>query len=361
MGEFDQVELQKALAGHLAGIAPFISELEEGLDGSASPQDLETMFQLLYLTVTAPRADPQTFQSLMIRYRTFLENRRARPEAVFGDEIALARYQNHPRRRPPTLEMLEKIHLTTADQVYRDRFADTSDFTFVVVGNFAPQEIQSLVETYLGSLPATGREETWRDVGATPVPGPLSVVVEKGLEPKSQVRLVWSGPAEWSREAQHDISSLAAVLQIRLREVLREDLGGVYGVGVSGSLARRPEERFSFSVSFGCAPENVDSLIEAVRQEMDQIKTEGVESSYVEKVREMQKRSREVDMRENGFWLRALKSYYSIGLDPRLILAHGELVERVESQRIRETARRYLDLEKIFRAVLVPETVAPRP
>ena len=313
------------------------------------------MFQLVYLTITAPRADAQTFQSLMTRMETFIENRRARPEAVFGDEIALARYNNHPRRRPPSMELLAEIDLPTAEKIYRDRFADASDFTFVLVGNFDPQEIRPLIETYLASLPSIDRQETWRNVEANPVAGPLAIEVRKGLEPKSQVRLVWTGSAEWNRENQHDIASLASALRIRLREVLREDLGGVYGVGVGGSIARRPEERYSFSVSFGCAPKSVDELIRAVKKEISSLREDGLDSSYTGKVQEMQRREREIDLRENGFWLQALKSYDSLDLDPRLILAHEELVERVTPAQFKETARRYLDPDKIFQAVLYPE------
>ncbi len=355
LGDFDQIELQKALAGKLASVAPYISELEEGLDGSASPQDLETMFQLLYLTVTAPRADEAAFQSLMTRMQTFIENRRARPESVFGDEVALARYQNHHRRRPPSVEILAEIDLATADRIYRDRFADVGDFTFILIGNFVPSEIQPLVERYIGSLPSSGRDETWRDVHADPIPGPLAIEVEAGLEPKAQVRLVWTGPAEWSRENQHDIASLAAALRIRLREVLREDLGGVYGVGVSGGIITKPKQRYTFSISFGCAPESVEKLIDATKQEIAAIQSEGIAASYTDKVREIQRRDREVDLQENAFWLRALKSYYSLGLDPRLILAHAELVDRVDPPRIQQTAKRYLGLDKIFQAVLYPE------
>jgi len=181
------------------------------------------------------------------------------------------------------------------------------------------------------------------------------------LEPKSQVRLFWSGPAEWSREGQQDIASLAAALQIRLREVLREDLGGVYGVGVSGSLTRRPQPRFGFSVSFGCAPESVDELVGAVKEEFAKVRATEVESSYTDKVQEIQRRAREVDLRENGFWLRALKTYYSYGLDPRLILSHDELVERVKPANLQATAQRYLDPEAVFQAVLYPESVETEP
>ncbi len=108
-------------------------------------------------------------------------------------------------------------------------------------------------------------------------------------------------------------------------------------------------------MSFGCAPENVAELIQAVKDEIKVLQTEGIEATYTEKVREIQRRQREVDLRENRFWLGALKSYYSLELDPRLILAHDELVARVEPTQIQATARRYLDLEKIFQAVLYPE------
>ncbi len=359
LGEFDLVELEKALAGKIAGVDPYISELEEGIEGGASPQDLETMFQLLYLTFTAPRSDPDAYQSFMARIRSFVENRSSRPEAVFGDEILIRRYDDHPRRQPLTLDYLELIRLDTAFDHYKDRFADASDFTFLMVGNFEIDSIRPLVESYIGGLPALDRDETWRDVQAVPVDGPQLVEVSKGLEPKSQVRLFWTGPAEWSRENQHDIASFANAFRIRLREVLREDMGGTYGVSVSGSISKRPEERFSLSIGFGCAPENVDDLVQAVREEIEVVRKEGLDDSYAEKVREIQRRQRETNLKENGFWLSVLKTYYSLELDPRLILDHESLVERVIPENLRRTAEQYLAPDTAFEAHLFPEDWEP--
>lgn len=170
LGEFSQIELGKALAGKVAGVGPFISELEEGFSGSASPEDLETLFQLLYLQATAPRLDPEIFTSLMSRYEMVVKNRLSRPETVFGDRFNEVVNQDHPRRRPMTEELLAEIDPDAALEIYRERFADVGDFTFVLVGNFQPVEIQPLVVTYLGGLPAAGREETWRNVGVQPTP-----------------------------------------------------------------------------------------------------------------------------------------------------------------------------------------------
>lgn len=355
LGPFGRIELEKALAGKVAGVNASIAELEEGIAAWASPQDLETMLQLLYLTFTSPRLDEEAYQSLMAKMRIVLENRLSRPETVFQDKLTEVLAQGHPRRRPLTEERLAEVDPGEAVRIYRDRFADAGDFTFIVVGNFEPAEIRPLLEIYLGGLPAIGRQESWRDVGVRRPEGVERFEVRKGIEPKSQVELIFSGPAEWSREAQHQIRSLGAVLSIRLRERLREDLGATYGVGAAGSLSARPIETYSVAFSFGCSPAQVEHLIEVLFEELALIKQQGIEESYLAKVREAQRRKRETDLKENSFWLRALHSYYSHDLDPREILAYDELIEQVTSERMQEAARRYLDPQRYVLGVLYPE------
>jgi zinc protease len=361
LGEFSQIELDKALAGRLASAQAYINELEEGITGSSSPKDLETMFQLLYLNATAPRKDTETFEAFVTRVRAILQNRQAQPDAVFADEVTLAMFDGHPRRLPPTLEMIDKLDLELAFEVYRDRFADLDDLTAVIVGAFELDAIEPLVKTYLGSLPATDREETWSDVGAQQKEGLVKVEVKKGLEPKSSVKLSFAGPAEWSRENVYDIGSLSSALRIRLREVLREDMGATYGVSVGGSLTDRPQERFGFNISFGCAPENVMEMLATLFLELNIVREQGLAESYVEKVKEIQRRRRETNLKENSFWLGSLKFYYTNGWDPRLILEHEALLERTTEERLRETARKYLDLENYLRAVLYPENWETEP
>ncbi len=355
LGEFSQIELGKALAGTVAGAQAFIGELEEGVSAFASPQDLETMFQLLYLRFTAPRLDGEAFQSLISKMKILLRNRLSRPGAVFGDRFSEALSQGHPRRRPISAEVLGEIDPEVALEVYRKRFADASDFTFIIVGNFSPDAIAPLVRTYLASLPAADRRESWRDIGVRRPEGVVEVEVEKGLEPKAQVQLLFSGDAEWSRENQHQLTSLASVLRIRLREILREDLGATYGTSVNGGISWRPLERYSFTISFGCAPEEADSLVAEIFTEIKRLKAEGVESSYVEKVQEIQRRQRETSLKENGFWLGGLKTYYARDLDPRLLLDFDRLVEGVTPETVQHTAQQYLNPERYVLGVLKPE------
>jgi zinc protease len=284
----------------------------------------------------------------------FMENRRARPETVFRDEMTLKMYQGHPRRLPTTKETIGQVDLDVALEVYRDRFSDAGDFTFVIVGNFDPETLRPLVLTYLGGLPATEREESWRDVGANMPDEVVKFSVTKGLESKSRVQITFGGDASWSRQSSHDISSLAGVLRIRLREVLREDMGATYGVSVYGGISRRPTERYGLTVSFGCGPENVDGMLEAVFAEVESIKA-GVDDDYIGKVREIQIRQRETSLRENRFWLNVLAGAYRYDTDPRLVLEYDDLVASVSAERIVNAAKLYLDGERYVQGVLYPE------
>ena len=183
----------------------------------------------------------------------------------------------------------------------------------------------------------------------------VKVEVEKGLEPKALVQLMFSGDAEWSRENQHQVSSLARVLRIRLREILREDMGATYGTRVSGGISWRPFEQYTFNISFGCDPDEADGLVEEIFAEIERLKTEGIEASYVDKIEEIQRRARETSLKENGFWLGVLKTYYSRGLDPRLILDFDALIESVTPETVQQTAQRYLNPERYVLGILKPE------
>ena len=165
IGNFSSIQLEKKLSGKIVNISPYISELYEGLKGSASPQDIETLFQLIFLHITAARLDSSAYNSFLTRTSGWLENWKSRPESVFQDTLTVTLSQNHIRKRPLTSEILTETDLHAAVNFYRDRFGDAGDFTFFFVGNFELAAIQPIVEMYLGSLPSTGRTETWRDVG----------------------------------------------------------------------------------------------------------------------------------------------------------------------------------------------------
>jgi zinc protease len=359
LGPFDAVQLRKALAGKVVSVSARIGELEEGLTGRASPSDLDTMFQMIHLSFVAPRKDENAFVAWRTREIENVKNRKLSPEATFIDELLVFSTQNHPRRRPTTPEIVEKIDLEKALGIYKDRFLDAGDFTFLFVGNIDVEKLKPLVEAYLATLPTKKRKETWRDVKVFPPGGVKTKTIEKGSEPKSLVTMTFHGTEKWTRETENDMRMLSEGLRFRLRQVLREDMGGVYGVQVSGSISRRPRQEYRFNVSFGCSPDNVDKLKQAVFDEIKAMQQSGITDDYIGKIKEARRRAHETSLKENGFWLRELERYYTYGDDPRLIPDITAMTEKVSSDKIKAAAKKYLSMKQYMLGVLKPE--APKP
>jgi zinc protease len=289
------------------------------------------------------------------RIKGYTENRNVSPGAAYEDTIQVTMSQNHHRARVWSNELLKEMDLQKSLEIYKDRFSDAGDFTFVFVGNLEIEAFRPLVLTYLASLPATGRTEAWTDVGLRPPGGVIVKTVRRGLEPKSSNRLIFSGPLEWSRQAEYDLDAMAQVLSIKLREVIREALGGSYGVGVWGSAQRFPVERYSVTVDFECSPDRVEELTEVVFSQIDSLKRFGTTEENLQKVKQSQRRSREVALKENRFWRGALQTRYVHDEDPLMILSFDERVEGLQLPAIQQAANRYLDTSNYARFVLLPE------
>ena len=354
VGEFDLNALNKKLAEKVVTVFPYINELTEGFVGNCTPKDMETMFQLIYAYMTAPRKDNSAFLSYQTRMKGFIENRSADPETAFYDTIMVTMAQYHPRKKPWSFELLDEIDPETTFSFYQDRFTDASDFTFLFVGNFEPEKIKPLVTTYLGGLPSIQRKETWKDIGVTPPEGIIKKTVYRGIEQKSKVRITFSGPMEWSRENNYALKSMASVMEIKLREVIREDLGGTYDIIVSSSSSQYPRQRYSISITFDCNPERVKELTHSVFLVLDTLQQIGPDELDVTKVRESQLRTYETNLKKNQYWINNLQSYYFTGMDPEIILEFPKLAETLSADIIKKAANEYLNMKNYVQVVLMP-------
>lgn len=359
VGKHSQVALTKLLAGKIASANVRIGELEEGVNGSASAADLETMFQLLHLRFTAPRKNKDDFTAWKAGQQEWVRNRKLNPESVFFDEVSAVMASNHMRYQPPTLDMLEKVSQDKAFEIYNDRFADAGDFTFTFVGNIDEAKFRPLIETYVASLPATGRNEKWKDIGLKQPKGVKKVRSKAGTEPKSFVYLTMHGQEKWSWEKKDDLDMLGGVLRIRLREVLREDMGGVYGVFSGGGISRRPKQRYGFQIGFGCAPANAEALKKAVFKVIAEVKKKGANAEIITKLKEKRRRSYETDSKENYWWLRGLQDHYRFGTDATKMLEIDKSVNRVSSKRVQAAAKKFLNTKSMIDGLLLPVDGTP--
>ena len=209
---------------------------------------------------------------------------------------------------------------------------------------------------YLASLPTLDRKEVGKHVGDDPKRGEVNVEVKKGLEAKSNVRLTFHGDAPWSITERTALRAAVNVLSIRLREVLREDKGGVYGVSVSGDLSRKPKETFSCTVAFTCSPDNVADLTKAVLDEIKDLQTNGPSKDNLEKGRETLLRNYERGIKEDSFWMSNLAFYRENELAFSEILKSPDRAKALTADKVRDAAKLYFSSNNLLNARLMPET-----
>ncbi len=355
LGEFSAVALQKKLAGKAVFIRPSIGELEEGLSGSASPKDAEALFQLIYLTFTAPRPDPAVFDVIKSQLKTFLENRDQSPETVFSDTLRKTLQRDQPRFRPMTVADISEMDLQKSLAFYRDRFADAGDFTFVFVGKLDLETLEPLVRRYLASLPSQGRKETWRDWRVAPPEGVVKKSIEKGVEPKSLTAIVFSGPFKSNPGNRIAIRAAGQVLETRLRKLLREELSGTYDVAVQPSYSKIPREEYRVTIDLGADPARMDELTLAIFREIKRLKKKGPTAKEVDEIRLAESRDYETNSRLNGWWMAQLAERYRIGEDPAGMTRFPETLKLLTTKAVKEAARTYLNTKRYVQVTLYPE------
>ena len=355
VGTFNQSELVRKLSGQFVRVSPFIGDYSEGFTGRSTPEDLETLFQLIYLYTISPRIDNSSLQSFKNSQLAQLEGRINTPGAAFQDTLFTAFYPDNPRYKLLSTDQINGLNAEDALDIYLDRFADMEDFTFILVGNLDSTLVRELAAQYLGALPQTSREESWRDTAPDLPEGPVIRQVHKGQEPQSQVAIIFHGDYDYTRSNRYILRALSDVLDIRLREELREKRSGIYSASVQSGSTRLPDGQFTLSIFFGCDPARAEELTQAVFDDIEQIQNGLDLTSYMDRIKAQHLRSREVSLETNGYWLDQIRFYFDNTNEDYLdIYRYEKLVDKLTAEDIREAARSLLG-EQYVQVTLLPE------
>lgn len=356
VGEFSPLDIRKVLAGKTASVQPRLTTLSETFNGQSGATDVETMLQLTYLYFTQPRKDDDLFKSFISKQQALYQNMAADPQFTFQDSVISILYKNHPwAPKLPKPENFAQIDENRALEIYKERYGNANGFTFVIVGKFDVAAIKPLIATYLGSLPSSPSKTTFKDVGLRPVKGVVKREVKKGTEQKSFIRMFWNGEAPYSDAEQLKIQALTEILNIKVIESLREELGGIYGGGLFGNLNKNPYNNYSIGVSLPCGPENVDKLIAATLSEIDKIKTKGPTAEDLSKVKETWKQQYMINIKDNAFWARQLLQSAELGTNAGEVMTYEKRIAALTSKDMQATAVKYLDMKNYVQIVLNPE------
>jgi zinc protease len=360
VGGFTPIDLGKLLAGRLGGASAYVSSYSQGVNGSSTPKDLETALQLAYLHFTAPNANAEAFELMKRRLEASLANQGQSPGAVYGERVRRINTLDHYSARALRLEDLSRLDPEKMIAFYKQIFANAANFTFFFVGTFTVDGVTPLLEQYLGSLPSKGSPDASK--GDMRLEFPRSVVretVTKGQEPRSQTVITFFADTGLEELETHRLQAATEVLEIRLRDILREQLGGTYSVGVDYSNTSPQPGYGVTSVQFGSSPENVESLTTAVMKEIDRLRQEGPSAEDVRAVKEAEKNDLQTAMRQNGYWLNSLQAMHLLGRDPKRILQRSERAESLTQDNVHAALRKYFPSERHTEVTLMPETKSP--
>jgi zinc protease len=356
VAQFNGVVLDRMLSGKAVAVRPFIDDVNEGMDGGSTPQDLETMFQLLYLRFTQPRADPNVFAAMASQARGLLANQMASPEVVFRQTLDTALTQNNKRRQPQTPATVDQWNLDKSLAFYRARFADASNFTFVFVGSFTVESIKPLIEAYVASLPATHARESWRDEGVTPPAGVVDKTIQQGIAPKSQVAIVFSGPFEYDEPHRIAFRAMSLVLQSRLLDAIREELGGTYSITATPDATKYPKPSYTVRIQWTCDPARTTQLVQRVFSEIEEMKNTPLTRNQLAIIRDALTREFEQNSQDNAFVLNQIAQRYEDGEAATVANALNPEpgIAALTDQSIRQAAR-YLDMNNYVKVTLMPK------
>jgi zinc protease len=361
VGGFTPIDLDKLLAGRIANVSPFITTYTHGISGGSTPRDLETALQLMYLHFTAPNRDAAAFTLLTRRLEATLANQAQNPGSVFGESVRRINTMDHYSVRPMHPDDVSRLRAERMTAYYDARFGNAADFTFFFVGAFTIETIAPLVETYLASLPSTGRVEAQaRDLRLQFPASITRETVRKGQEPRSQTAITFFSDPGLDEFESHRLRAATTVLQMRLRDVLREELSGTYSVGVTHADTQPIPGYGTTTVQFGSSPENAERLTNVVLSEIDRLRREGPAEADVQAVKETEKREIETALRQNGYWVNAFQAMHLLGRDPRRILQRLERADSLTRDNIHDAVRKYFPPDRYTVATLMPEN-APAP
>lgn len=355
LGDFDPITLQKMLSGKMAGCGVAINGLSESLSGSATPKDMETMFQLMYLRFEAPRFDQKLFSSMMTRNKLSLSQMKDKPQKMMQDSIRMIMGNYHPRIWLFNENYLDHITLDKLEKVYRDRIKDASDFTFFIVGNADEEQVRLLAEKYIGALKSDYRKETWKDNKVRGPKGKVSKVIPIKLEvPKTTVITSFSKEMKYSIANTIYNSILEGVLQLRYTENIREKEGGTYGVSVSASSSRIPYSSCSMSMQFDCDPEKADFLKSLIYAETEKIMKTAPTEEEVNKIITNLRKKNEQAKNHNSYWMSVIMSYYIDGTDITDPKNFDEILDQVKPQDIQKFAKKLFKGANITDMMFIP-------
>jgi zinc protease len=316
---------------------------------------METLMQLIYLSFVHPRFDQGAYDAFIIRYRAYVKNMGVNPQKIMSDSLSLIQTNYHPRTRILDMKYIDDIHFEWVEKVYRDRFADASDFIFVIVGNMEAEEVKMLVQKYIGAIPDLDRKETWIDRKVREPQGIVEKRIPVALEtPKANVNIVINKLMEYNAYNRMLLRVIEGILDLRFTESIREKEGGTYGVGIRTNLVHWPLEQGHMQIRFDCDPEKAEDLKAKVYKELEKLAKNGPSQEDLSKTVENLLKTREQSKEHNAYYLNTIYDYYVNGINNDDPANYENILDKLTVKDVKKGMKTFYKGPNIVDVVFVP-------
>lgn len=354
VAQYNDLTLEKMLAGKTATVTPFIDNDTRGMAGTSNVKDTKMLLELVYLYFTQPRKDPQAFKNLMEQQQEFLTNAHVNPMLAYNDTLHKVAYATN-RMASMDKEQLKRVNYNRIMHIYKELFANAANFKLILTGNININKLKPLLCQYIATLPSNNAKETIGTYEPKLVDGKKTYIFhKKQTTPTAITTIVIKGKMEYNNRNELLMDAIGQLLRIVYTEKVREDKGGTYSVQVSGDLQHHPNNEALLRIAFQTDPQKYNSLIPIVYKELEKMATEGPSQQDLDKVKAYELKVYNQVLRMNNYWEYVLYTDLYNGIDVDTDFRY--IVENMTCDDIRTTLRNLIDQNNCIEVTMTQPT-----
>ncbi|MBF1498915.1 MAG: insulinase family protein [Prevotella pallens] len=354
VAQYNDLTLEKMLAGKTATVTPFIDNDTRGMAGTSNVKDTKTLLELVYLYFTQPRKDPQAFKNLMEQQQEFLTNAHVNPMLAYNDTLHKVAYATN-RMASMNKEQLKRVNYNRIMHIYKELFANAANFKLILTGNININKLKPLLCQYIATLPSNNTKETIGTYEPKLVDGKKTYIFhKKQTTPTAITTIVIKGKMEYNNRNELLMDAIGQLLRIVYTEKVREDKGGTYSVQVSGDLQHHPNDEALLRIAFQTDPQKYNDLIPIVYKELEKMATEGPSQQDLDKVKAYELKVYNQVLRMNNYWEYVLYTDLYNGIDVDTDFRY--IVENMTCDDIRTTLRNLLNQNNCIEVTMTQPT-----
>lgn len=354
VAQYNDLTLEKMLAGKTATVTPFIDNDTRGMAGTSNVKDTKTLLELVYLYFTQPRKDPQAFKNLMEQQQEFLTNAHVNPMLAYNDTLHKVAYATN-RMASMDKEQLKRVNYNRIMHIYKELFANAANFKLILTGNININKLRPLLCQYIATLPSNNTKETIGTYEPKLVDGKKTYIFhKKQTTPTAITTIVIKGKMEYNNRNELLMDAIGQLLRIVYTEKVREDKGGTYSVQASGDLQHHPNDEALLRIAFQTDPQKYNSLIPIVYKELEKMATEGPSQQDLDKVKAYELKVYNQVLRMNNYWEYVLYTDLYNGIDVDTDFRY--IVENMTCDDIRTTLRNLLNQNNCIEVTMTQPT-----